>query len=322
MNVFASPAAGLLAALALVAISTGAAGQTWPTRPIRLVVGFAPGGNTDLIARVFAGGIAKSLGQPLVVENRPGAGGAIAREFVAKAAPDGYTLISDATGLATSMVFFKNPPLDVQKAFAPLSLLTESMGTLVTNGDAPFSTFPEMVAWARKNPGRLNWAGVGLGTSTLNFLAMKAQYGIDIVSVEYKSSSDTYRAILSGEAQLASQTVYRVAADVAAGKVKALAATMPQRHPLLPNVPTSKELGLTAYVSWQGLWAPAGTPAPIVRAINAAVREAVRQKDVVDGLDKLEAVVIASSPEALAERISGGIRDWRELIAKAGLQLE
>jgi tripartite-type tricarboxylate transporter receptor subunit TctC len=259
----------------------------------------------------------------VLVENRPGAAAAIARELVAKAPGDGYTLITDATSFAGYAVFTRTPTLDVQKAFVPISLLTESPGVLVARSDAPFTSFQEMIAYAKSNPGRMNYGGIGAGVILLTFEAMKAQYGVDIMAVDYKSSAEDYRAVLAGEVHLTSSTVSRVAQDVANGKVRALAISSATRHALLPSAPTSREVGFNGfYTSWQGLWAPAATPGDIVRTLYSAVADAAASKDVRESLERLEAIVIASTPEALAQRQDKDIREWRELVRKAGIPLQ
>ncbi len=309
------------AALMFLATLLGAAhAADYPSRPVKLVVGYAPGGNTDLIARVVAGAMQQKFGQPVLVENRPGAAAAIARELVARAAPDGYTLITDATSFAGYAVFTRTPTLDVQKAFAPVSLLTESPGVLVARSDAPFTSFQDMIAYAKSKPGSLNYGGIGAGVILLTFEAMKAQYGVDIVAVDYKSSAEDYRAVLAGEVHLTSSTVSRVAQDVANSKVRPLAISSSARHAQLPNVPTAREVGFNGfYSSWQGLWAPAGTPNEVIRTLHGAVAEAAAAKEVREGLERLEAIVIASTPEALAQRQDRDIREWRELVRKAGI---
>ena len=309
------------AALMFLATLLGAAhAADYPSRPVKLVVGYAPGGNTDLIARVVAGAMQQKFGQPVLVENRPGAAAAIARELVARAAPDGYTLITDATSFAGYAVFTRTPTIDVQKAFAPVSLLTESPGVLVARSDAPFMSFQEMIAYARANPGRMNYGGIGAGVILLTFEAMKAQYGVDIMAVDYKSSAEDYRAVLAGEVHLTSSTVSRVAQDVANGKVRPLVISSSARHAQLPNVPTAREVGFNGfYSSWQGLWAPAATPNEIIRTLHGAVADAAAAKEVREGLERLEAIVIASTPEALAQRQDRDIREWRELVRKAGI---
>jgi len=308
-------------ALLFLATLLGAAhAADYPSRPVKLVVGYAPGGNTDLIARVFAGAMQQKFAQPVLVENRPGAAAAIARELVARAAPDGYTLITDATSFAGYAVFTRTPTLDVQKAFAPVSLLTESPGVLVARSDAPFTSFQEMIAYAKSKPGSLNYGGIGAGVILLTFEAMKAQYGVDIVAVDYKSSAEDYRAVLAGEVHLTSSTVSRVAQDVANSKVRPLAISSSARHAQLPNVPTAREVGFNGfYSSWQGLWAPAGTPNEVIRTLHGAVADAAAAKEVREGLERLEAIVIASTPEALTQRQDRDIREWRELVRKAGI---
>jgi tripartite-type tricarboxylate transporter receptor subunit TctC len=302
------------------AASSAAAAADYPSKPIRLVIGYAPGGNTDLIGRVYANALQQRLGQPIVVENRPGAAAHIAREQVAKATPDGYTLLTDATPFAAYAVFIRNPTIDVQKAFAPISLLTESPGTWVTRSDSPFKTFEEFISYARQNRGKLNYSGVGEGTIRMTFEAAKSQYGIELVAIDYKSSAEAYRAMLAGDVQVSSSTVSRIASDVAAGRVIALVMGAPKRHPLLPNVPTNAELGFNGfYTAWQGLWGPAGTPPEIVRALHAAVAEVSAATQVRDQLEKLEAIVIASTPEGLQQRLDKDVREWREVMRKAGI---
>jgi tripartite-type tricarboxylate transporter receptor subunit TctC len=312
-----------VAALLCAAMCATARAADYPARPVRLIIGYAAGGNTDIIGRVMATAMARKLGQTVVVENRPGAAAAIAREVVARSAPDGYMLLTDTSSFAGYPVFTRSPALDVQKAFTPISLLTEQGGTIVAPGNAPFSTFQEMIAYARAHPGKLNYSGIGVGVTLLTFESLKQQYGIDVVAVEYKGSGDAYSALLAGDVQLNSSSVGRVAADVASGRVKGLMVDGNRRYPQLPNTPSAAEVGFKGfYNSWQGLWGPAGMPGDIVNTLHAAVVEAGASKEVKDTLEHLEATALMTTPEGLAQRVDHDIREWREVVTKAHIPLQ
>jgi len=295
----------------------------YPSKPVRMIIGFTAGGNTDIIGRVLASAMQKKLGQPVIVENRPGATAGIARELVAQAAPDGYTLLSDTSSFAAYPAFTRNPSMDLQKAFTPISLISQQGGVIVASANAPFNTFQEMVAYAKANPGKLNYSSIGGGVTLLHFEAIKADYGIDIVGVTYKGSGDTYNAVLAGDVQLSSQSIGRVAADVANKRVKGIMVDGNKRYPALPNTPTAAEIGFRGfYQSWQGLWGPAGLSPDIVRIINAAVVDAGQVKEVKDTLEHLEAVELLTSPEVLAQRVEHDSREWTELVRKAHIPLQ
>lgn len=294
----------------------------YPNRSVRLIVGYTAGGNTDLIARLFAGALKEKLGQSFVVENRPGAAGQIARDVVAKAPPDGYTLLTDVTSLPAYMVFTRNPVIDVQMAFAPISLLTESPGTINARHDAPFNTFQEMVAYAKRNPGRINYSNIGSGVGLMIVESLKLQYELDLVTVEYKGASEAHLALLAGDVHLAGGTLGRVVPESQAGKIKVLVTSGAKRNAALPNVPTAQEVGFKGmYTSWQGLWVPASTPPDTVQTLYKAIASAAATKELRDGLAKLEANVVVSTPEALAERVNREIRDWRAVATAAKLPL-
>jgi len=309
--------------VALFTAASTAWSADFPSRPVRMIIGYTAGGNTDIISRVLAVAMQKKLGQPVIVENRPGATAVIAREVVAKAAPDGYTLLGDTSSFAAYPAFTRNPTMNLQKAFTPISLLSQQGGVIVASANAPFNTFQEMVAYAKANPGKLNYSNIGGGVTLLHFEAIKADYGIDMVGVTYKGSGDTYNAVLAGDVQLSSQSIGRVVADVANKRVKAIMVDGNKRYPALPNTPTAAEIGFNGfYQSWQGLWGPAGLPPDIVKTLHAAVVDAGQAKEVKDTLDHLEATALMTSPEGLAQRVERDSREWTELVRKAHIPLQ
>ncbi len=317
------PLIAALSACLLVATPFAAQAADYPTKPIRLLIGFAPGGLTDINGRIFASALQRKFGQPVVVENRAGASGAIAREQVSKAAPDGYTLLTEPTTLLGYAAFTKNPTLDVQKDLAAVSILTEGTFVLVAASNTPFKSFKEMIDYAKRNPARMNYGSNGPGVVTLSLEAIKSQYGISIVGIDYKSSADSYRALLANDVQLTLTSVGRANTDTAGGRVKPLAVTGTKRDPAMATVPTGVELGFDRlFAAWQGLFAPPATPSAVIKTLYDASLEAGKSKEVTDALAKMEQEVVTSTPEATAQRIDREIKAWREIVKVAGIKLE
>lgn len=317
------PLIAALSASLLAATPFATLAADYPIKPIRLLIGFAPGGLTDINGRVFAAALQKKFGQPVVVENRAGASGAIAREQVSKAAPDGYTLLTEPTTLLGYAAFTKNPSMDVQKELTSITVLTEGTFVLVAAGNTPFKSFQEMVAYGKANPGKMNYGSNGPGVVTLSLEAIKSQYGISMVGIDYKSSADSYRALLSNDVQLTLTSVGRAVTDTASGRIKSLAVTGGKRDSAMPTVPTASELGFERlFASWQALFGPAGLPPAVVRTIYEAALDVGKTKEVADALAKMEQDVVTSTPEATAQRIDREIKAWREIVKVAGIKLE
>ena len=272
-----------IAAAALAVMATAAQAQAWPSRPVRLVVGFTPGGGVDINARMLAGKLTEILGQTVVVENRPGAGTNIASEFVAKSAPDGHTLLINTAALAINMSLYKNVPFDTLRDFAPASVFSESQNILLVNAAKPYKSAAEVVAAARARPGALSFSSAGSGsTQHLAGELFKLQTRTDILHVPYKGSAPSLTALIAGDVDLIFINVPAVLPHIKSGRLRPLAAAGARRSDLLPDVPTLKEAGINGVeVSvWYGVLAPAGTPREIVATLAAAITRAARSPDI------------------------------------------
>lgn len=272
----------LFAAFALL-LALPALAQDYPTRPVRIVVSYAPGGSNDVVARVIAPELQKELGQSFIVENRAGASGTIGADMVAKSPPDGYTLFMGAGAHALAPSLYKKLPYDYVRDFAPISLAATSTYVLVVNPAVPARTVPELIALLKSKPGQLNYGSAGKGTP-LHLAAelFKSKTGTDIVHVPYGGDTPALNDLLAGTVQLSFMSVSSTAPQIRAGKLRALAVTSAQRSEALPDLPTLAELGIAGYDvgTWWGLLAPAGTPDTIITRLNAAMRKAVAQPEV------------------------------------------
>jgi len=267
--------------------------ETYPTRVIRLIVPAGAGGPTDVLARLVADRMGAALGQPVIVENHGGGGGAIGARFVANAEPDGYTLLFGNTAtLANIPAVLRSPGYDPAKNFAAVAKVMDSYQVLVVRPDFSANTVGELVAYAKQHPGKLNYGAAGLGNLTnLSGELLKLKAGIDFASIQYKSGADFVGALLSGDVQLAIENVTSLRGMIADGRLRALAVTSAVRQKDFPNLPTMIEAGVPDYVvtSFFGVVAPAGTPAPIVVKLNAAINEALKSDALRDNLKKLGA---------------------------------
>lgn len=264
--------------LALVLACAEAAAQSYPTKPIRWIVGFAPGGGNDILARVIAPKVSELLGQQVIVENKTGAEGRIAAEFVAKSAPDGYTIMSGASGqMVYNVSLFTNVPYDPIKSFAPITVLGYTQLVFAVNPSVPANTLQEFIALAKKQPGKMFFSS----PSSPHFVAFelfKKQAGIDLGHVPYKGDSQATMAAIAGEVSIASTGLGAALPQLKAGKVRGLAVTGATRSQFMPEIPTVKESGTDFEgVSWTGLYAPAGTPQPILDRLYAVFAAAVKE---------------------------------------------
>jgi tripartite-type tricarboxylate transporter receptor subunit TctC len=311
--------AGLIG-LAL-AISGPAQAQSWPSQNIRLVVPFPPGGSTDVLARRLAEGLRERLGQTVIVENRGGAGGTIGSEFVAKSAPDGYTLLMGVTGshgVAPSL--YPNLGYQPLRDFAPISLLVSAPLVLVVNPEVPARTLQDFIALAKKEPDTLTYGTPGNGTSMhLTGVTFDLQAGTKLIHVPYKGSAGALTDLLSGQIKSMFGDLLVVLPQIRAGKINALAVTSKDRNPLLPDVPTMAEAGLPGFevLSWQGLFAPAGTPPAVVERLSKEVRAVMESKDVKDFFAAQGFLVGATTPAEFTAFVGSEVKRWGEIV-KAG----
>jgi len=304
-------------------VATSSHAQDWPTRPIRIVVGFGAGGGTDIAARIVAEPLSKALGQPVVVENRVGAGGTTAAEQVARSAKDGYTALMMSNAHVISPAMYKSLRYDSVNDFQMVSMVGTAGLMLVTAPDFPAKDVKGLIANAKANPGKLNFGSPGVGT-TQHFAAefMKQMAGLDIVHVPYKSTPATLTGLIAGEVQMVIELIQTVQGQVQAGTMRAIGVTSPQRFPTVPEIPTLSETGLPGYdvTSWYGLAFPAGTPAPIVEKTNKALRELLATDIVRAQIAKVGALVKSSTPDELRAHIVSEIDRWKAVREKAGME--
>ena len=288
-----------------------------------MLIGFGAGGGTDIVGRIIAQPLAELLGQPIVIENRPGAGGTIAATAVARAQNDGYTAFMLNSGHTVSAVMYNNLQYDSVKDFQPVSLVATAGLIVVANKNYPVKDLKELVAKAKAEPGKIDFATVGVG-STQHFSAelLRQRTGTDIKHIPYRGTPAAMTAVVAGEIPLLFELVQPVLGQVRAGELKALAVTSTERWPALPDVPTAREQGVTDYdvTSWYGLVFPAGTPAPIVAKTNEALKKVLAMSDVRDKIAAAGALVKGSTPDELGKHIQDEITKWRQVRDKAGIQ--
>jgi tripartite-type tricarboxylate transporter receptor subunit TctC len=314
----------LLAVAAAGASAQPAAGSAYPSRPLHLIVPFPPGGSTDILARVLGQKLSEVLEQPVVVDNRPGAGGSIGAEAAAKAAPDGYTLLMGQLGpLAVSPAIYKKLPYDPVKSFAPVCLMAIVPSVLVVNTSLPFSSAAELIAYAKKNPGRLTYGSAGNGsTSHLTTEYFKLATGTDILHVPYKGVGPMLTDLVSGQVAMGINGAPAVMPHVTSGRLRALAVTSLARVPSLPDIPTLDEAGVKGFEAngWYGIVAPAGTPSAIVLRLNSGIRRAVGTPELRARLDAEGAIPAGGTPEEFGALIASEIVRWGTVLKKAGIE--
>jgi tripartite-type tricarboxylate transporter receptor subunit TctC len=314
-----------LAALGVCTSATAAAADAagYPKKAITIVVPFGPGGVADLTVRMVAQKMAVSMKQPIIVENRPGAGGVVAANTVAKASPDGYTLLLMSNGTAVSANLFKKLPYDTQTDFTPISTLGYFDLALLVNPKLPVKSVGELIAYAKANPGKLNIGTINRG-STQNLAAelFVSMAGMDALVVPYKGSPEVLTATTTGELDAAFEILSPALPQIKAGTVKAIAVTSAKRFSGLPNVPTVAESGLPNYqaTSWNALAAPAKTPQPIVDRLHREINAAVAMPDVKARLLGLGIVAQGATPVATATLLKTDIAKWGAVITKAGIE--
>jgi len=314
----------LAAAFCFVAASVCA--QTYPSKPIRIVVGFAPGGPADVMARLIGQRMSASLGQPVVIDNRPGAGGTIGARSVAESERDGYTLLLGNTStLVISPLTYKNVNYDHVNGFAPVALLGTTSNLLIVNPDLPAKSVQELIALARARPGRLNYASAGIGTPPHLIGEMfKQRLKLDIIHIPYKGGGPAVQAVVAGETQFSFENPAVALPLVQAGNLRALAVTSERRAAQAPQLPTMIEAGVPDFVSvsFTAVVAPAGTPAAVVDRLNAVINESLRASEVADTLVRLGVEARAASPQEFAAFLARERDKWSAVVKAAGIQLE
>jgi tripartite-type tricarboxylate transporter receptor subunit TctC len=316
----------LIALVAVTAVAAGAHAQTFPNRPIRLIVPQPPGGGTDIVARVMADQLAKQLGQQVVVDNRLGAGTVVGTDLAAKAAPDGYTLLMGLNAnMAVNPSLFSKLPYDPVLDFTPVAMLVTFPFLVVVNNDLPVKSIADLVALAKSKPGQLNFASAGNGTGQhLSTELFKVMTGTSMVHVPFRGAQAAYADVISGQVQVFFDNIAAALPQARSGRVRALAVTTDKRSEIVPDLPTVAEAGVAGYEyhTWFGMWAPAGTPKPVVEKLNGEVIKAMAVKEVRERF-----TILAGQPSQmkLAEIepfVKAEIVKWAKVVKEAGVKVE
>ncbi len=308
------------------ALASGAAlGQAWPSKPIHYLVPFPPAGATDITARIIADKITGPLGQPVIVENRPGAAGNVGSEVVAKSAPDGYTVLQCTVAQSISQTLYAKLNYDLEKDLAPVAMIALVPNVMEVNPSVPAKSVAEFIALAKSRPGKINFASSGSGTS----IHMSAEMfmmltGVKMVHVPYKGSGPALAGMLGGEVDVMFDNLTSSIGYIKSGKLRALAVTTTTRYPELPDVPTMQEAGVAGYeaTAWFGMLMPKGTPRNVVMRMNSEVNKALAHADVKEKLAQQGAVASAWTPEQFGEFIHNEIAKWGKVVKASGAKVE
>ena len=317
----ARPAAAAVALL--LALPATVLAQAWPSKPIRVVVPFPAGGGIDTVARIVVPKMSEALGQPMVIDNRSGAGGTVGTEVVARATPDGHVLLATFASHSMNATLYRDLSYDTEKAFAPISLIATVPNILVVHPSLPAKTVGDLISLARKRPGDINYASVGNGTPAhLSAELFNMMAGVRMTHIPSKGAAASIIGMITGETQLTFTTVLIALPHVKAGKLRPLAVATLARTPLLPEVPTVDQSGLKGYesIAWYGLLAPAGTPGPVVDRLNAELVRSVQTPEVRENLLRQGTEIVASSPARFAQIIREDIVKWTKVVKAAAVK--
>ncbi len=312
-------------AVVLFAFANAALAQAFPTKPIRFILPYPPGGNSEALARPLAHEMQKNWGQPLIVDFRPGGGATIGADIAAKSPPDGYTIVMMLPAHAANMTLMPKVPYDLAKDFASVTLLTTAPLVPEVNAQSPIKSLQELIARARANPGKLTYASVGHGNAShLTVELFKSMTGIDLVHVPYKGSGPAIIALLAGEVDVFFDGLGSSMPQIQAGKFRALAVTTAKRNKALPDVPTVSESGVPGFdvYTWFGIFVPAATPKPIIQRLNAEFVKALRAPDVTARFEALGYDIVGSTPEQLDALVKSEIARWGKVVKEAGVKVE
>jgi tripartite-type tricarboxylate transporter receptor subunit TctC len=317
---------GVLAAIVLVAASCNAFAQPFPARPLKILVGYAPGGPADALARIAAQVLAEGLGQPVIVENRPGAGGTIATSAAAKASPDGYTLLAAATSDVINPLANRKIRYNIETDFMPIGLVASAPNVLVVHPSIPVRSTQELVEYANAHPGTLNYGSAGVGTVShlAGAVVAEAAPAGQVVHIPYKGTAAAQADLISGRLQFMFDSIISALGNAKAGKVRALAVTSPERWHSAPDIPTMGENGFTGFnmTAWFGLLAPAGTPRPIVLRISEVLSKGLQSFEVRERIAAIGAEAGRMTPAEFGEYIHAENTRWKKLLAGGLIRIE
>ncbi len=313
-----------VAVLLAAALSGGALGQAFPSKPVKVVIPFVAGGSSDIVGRALSSKFQEFLGQPAVVENKPGANGAIAAEYVAKADPDGHTVLVGSIGVfSINTALFKDLRYNPLRDFAPITLAVTTPNALVARPDLPANSIKELVEFAKKNPGKLSYCSSGTGSSDhLTGEVFKQAAGVTAVHVPYKGGAACQTDIMGRQIDISFQNLGAVTNYIRAGKMKALAVTAASRNPQIPNVPTATEAGFPDLVvtSWQAAAAPAKTPREVVMKLNDAMVRTLRSPEVRERMTLIGFDVVAGTPEEFGQFMKAEVDRWTRVVERGGIK--
>ena len=316
----------LIGILTLALLALGAQAQTYPAKPIRLICPFPPGGAVDIASRAVAHALTQQLGQPVTVDNRPGAGGNIGAEIAAKSAPDGYTLLMATSNiLAINPALYSKVPFDSLKDFAPVSIVVSLNNVLVVHPSLPYKSVKEVIAAAKAQPGKLTYASSGNGTSIhLSGELFKSMAGVDMLHIPYKGSAPAVTDLLAGQVNMMFDNIPSSLPHIKAGKLRALAVTGSKHSHSLPDLPTIAEAAIPGYESyvWFGVVAPAATPAEIVKRLNAELAKAAVSPEFRDRLSGQGYDVLSTTPEQMTDSIRGEMAKWGKIVKASGAKVD
>ena len=312
-----------LAAAACVLLAQCAFAQTFPAKPIRLVMPYTPGGSSDILARPIANEMSKSLGQPVLIEYKPGAGSTIGADYIAKSAPDGYTLVMLLTAHAINATLVPKLPYDTVKDFSSVTLAATLPLVVVVNAQSNIRTLQDLIAAAKANPGKLNYGSAGAGnTSHLAVEYFKSVVGIDLTHVPYKGSGPAVAGLLGREVDLMFDSLSSSLAQIQAGKFRAIGVSTAKRSQVLPQVPTIAESGVPGFdiSAWYGVFAAAGTPAPVVQKLNAEIIKAMAVPEAKQRIEAYGYQIVGSTPAQLDAHVKAEIARWGKVVKDSGAQ--
>jgi tripartite-type tricarboxylate transporter receptor subunit TctC len=323
-NAIAAISGFVLCALALCALAIPSAhAQTWPSRSLKIVVPFAPGGSTDIFARMVGERLATALGQPVVIDNRPGAGGNIGAEAVAKAPPDGYTLLMATTGvMAINNAMYKNLGYDAEKDLKPVIYIASITNVLIVPVDSPFKSVADITAAAKAAPGKVSFASSGAGSSThMSAELFRLMAGTELLHIPYKGSGQAMPDVISGRVSMMFENMPGAVGFIKGGKLRVLAVTGSQRTPALPDVKTLAESGVPGYesLSWSGIAAPAATPPEVIARLNREINTILANPEMRQKLADQGAEAVGGTPEAFAEHIGRERQKWSKVVREAAI---